>query len=431
MMGIEPITLFFLCFVVMMVIRMPLYLCLLTSSVLYLALTPELSMMTAMAKMMNAPNSFTLLAVPFFILAAQIMNTGGVSDRIFGFANKLVGHHRGGLAYVNVLDSLIFSGISGSALADVGGIGTLEIKAMRKQGYDDDFILGLTGASATVGPIIPPSIPFVIYAAMANVSVGALFVAGIVPGLLLCLVQCVYIYIASKKRNYPADKKSTFKEIMNSLVGALPALLFPVILLGGIWTGFFTPTEAALVSVVYGILVSFIFYKDLKVRDFPRILKESLLQLGPCIAVVVSASLFAWVLTYEKVDLVIVDFILSITTNKYVILLFINILLLLLGMFIEVIAAIMITLPILTPLMVVANIDPVHMGVILVLNMMIGLLTPPVGFSLYMLSTVSKRPFNEVVKMCFPWVLLLIGALLLVTYIEPITMWLPRLLGLA
>ena len=298
----EPITLFFISFVVLMVIRMPLYLCLLSSSVLYLALTPELSMMTAMAKMMNAPNSFTLLAVPFFILAAQIMNTGGVSDRIFGFANKLVGHHRGGLAYVNVLDSLIFSGISGSALADVGGIGALELRAMRKAGYDDDFTLGLTGASATVGPIIPPSIPFVIYAAMANVSVGGLFVAGVVPGLLLCLVQVVYIYIVSKKRNYPAERRSTFKEISHSFIGALPALLFPVILLGGIWTGWFTPTEASLVSVVYGILVSFAFYKDLKVKDLPRMLKETIHQLAPSIAVVVSASLFAWVLTYEKIN---------------------------------------------------------------------------------------------------------------------------------
>ncbi len=427
----QPIVWFFLAFLVLMVIRTPLYLCLLGSSLVYFTLNNNLSMITVMSKMMDAPNSFTLLAVPFFILAAQVMNNGGVTDKIFGFCLKLVGHVRGGLAYVNILASLIFSGISGSALADVGGLGVIEMKAMRDEKYDDDITIGITGASATVGPIIPPSIPFVIYASMAGVSVGALFLAGVGPGLLICLVLSIYVYFVVKKRNYPRHERATFKEIIRSFWGALPALLFPVILLGGIWGGFFTPTEAALVSVIYGLLVSSLIYKQLKLKEIPKLLWTSVKQVGPSIAVVVTASIFAWILTYEKVDQIVVRFILSITTNRILILLIMNVILLILGMFIEVVAAIMITLPIFAPLMAIAGINPIHMGVILTLNMMIGLMTPPVGFSLYMLSTVSGLPFNTVVKMVSKWWIPLFITLLLVTFVEPITMWLPRILGLA
>jgi tripartite ATP-independent transporter DctM subunit len=427
----QPIAWFFIAFVVLMVIRVPLYLCLLGASMLYFGINPDVSMMTALGKMMNAPNSFTLLAVPFFILAAQIMNTGGVTDRIFGFALKLLGHFRGGLAYVNVFASLIFSGISGSALADVGGLGVIEIKAMRDEGYDDDITIGVTGASSTVGPIIPPSIPFVVFASMSGVSVGALFMAGVGPGLLLCIALSVYIFFVVKRRNYPKHPRSSVREVASSFWGALPALMFPVILLGGIWGGTFTPTEAALISIVYGLLVSAFIYKEFKFKEIPNLLWTSVKQVGPSIAVVVTAAVFAWVLTYEKVDQIVVAQVLRFTQNKYVILLIINLFLLFLGMFVEVVAAIMITLPILTPLMAVAGISPIHMGVILTLNMMIGLLTPPVGFSLYMLSTVSGYPFNTIVRMMTKWYLPLGITLLLVTYVEPVTMFLPRLLGLA
>ncbi len=425
----EPIVLFFLVFVVLMVLRAPMYLCLLGSSLLYIFLTPQLSMLTAMNKMMNAPNSFTLLAVPFFILAGQVMNNGGVTDRIFGFARKMIGHWRGGLAYVNVLSSLIFSGISGSALADVGGLGMIEIKAMRDEQYDDDLTLGVTGASSTVGPIIPPSIPFVIYGAMANVSIGALFMAGLGPGVVLSLVLCIYICIIAHRRNYPRHEKAGLSEKWKAFVDALPALMFPAIMLGGIWTGWFTPTESAMFSVVYGLIVSCFVYRELDIRKLPSLAAATVRQVGPSIAVVVGASLFAWVMTYEQIDKVVVNGILSFTSNKYVILLLINMILIVMGMFIEVVAAIMIMLPILTPLMAVAGINPIHMGVILVLNMMIGLLTPPVGMSLYMLSSASGRSFGEVTKMVLPWLVPLFLALALVTYVEPITMFLPGLFG--
>lgn len=430
-MCMEPVAWFFLAFIFLLVIRTPLYLCLLGSSLVYFGLNSDLSIMTAMGKMMNAPNSFTLLAVPFFILAAQIMNTGGVTDRIFGFCKTLLGHHRGGLAYVNVFSSLIFSGISGSALADVGGLGVIEMKAMRDENYDDDITIGVTGASSTVGPIIPPSIPFVIYAAMSGVSVGGMFLAGVGPGLLISIVLCIYIYVIVKRRNYPRHAKSSLSEIARSFWGALPALLFPVIMLGGIWGGFFTPTEAALIAIVYGLLVSIFVYKDMKISSLPKLMLVSVRQVGPSIAVVVTAALFAWILTYEKVDKTVVEFILSFTHNRILILLIINLFLLVLGMFVEVVAAIMITLPILTPLMMIAGIHPIHMGIILTLNMMIGLLTPPVGFSLYMLSSSSGHPLNKIVRMVMPWWIPLFVSLILVTYVEPISMWLPRVLGFA
>lgn len=427
----SPFAWFLIAFVALMVLRAPMYMCLLGSACLYIILNPMLSMMSAMGKMMNAANSFTLLAIPFFILAAQVMNNGGVTNRIFGFCRKLMGHWRGGLMYVNVVSSLIFSGISGSALADVGGLGQIELKAMRDENYDDDLTLGVTGASATVGPIIPPSIPFVVYASMAGVSVGGMFMAGVGPGVLICAVLFVYIYFIAKKRNYPRHERCKFAELAKSFIEALPALMFPVVMLGGIWTGWFTPTEAAMFAVLYGLLVSCVVYRELPITKLPNLLWESMKQVGPSIAVVVGASLFAWVLTFEKVDKWALQAILSITTNKYLILLLLNVVFLVLGMFIEVVAAILIMLPIITPLCTMCGISMIQMGVVLVLNMMIGLLTPPVGMSLYMLSTTSGYSLNKTFKMVSPWLIPLLISLMLVTYIEPITLFLPRLLGMA
>ncbi len=420
---------FFLTFVVMVVIKLPMYLCLLGSSMLYIFLNPQLTMMAALEKMMNAANSFTLLAVPFFIFAGQVMNTGGVSRRIFAFANVLVGHLRGGLAYVNVLASLIFSGITGSALADVGGLGMIEMKAMKDENYDDDIILGVTGASSTVGPIIPPSIPFVVFGAMANVSIGGLFFAGIIPGVVISLVLCGFIFIVARKRNYPKKPMANASQLWYAFKEAFWALCFPLIIIGGIWTGWFTPTEAAFVSILYGLIISMLIYKEIKWTDISHMAIDTIRLVGPAITVVVGASLFAWVLTYEKVDQMVLYAIFSITNNKYVILLLINLLLLFLGMFIEVVAAIMITLPILMPIIEVIGMHPIHLGVIIVLNMMIGLLTPPVGMSLYMMSSISGISFGRVTKMVLPWLVPLLISLLIVTYCEPVVMWLPTVLG--
>lgn len=421
---------FFLSLLVMMALGFPIYLCLIGSSMIYIFLNPNLTMLTALEKMMNATNSFALLAVPFFIFAGNIMNTGSISERIFDFAQKLVGRFKGGLGYVNIVASTIFSGASGSALADIGGLGTIEIKAMRERKFDDRFTIGVTGASSVVGPIIPPSIPFVLYGSMANVSIGGLFFGGIVPGLMISGILMIFVYILAKKYNLPAEPAPTLGQMFTSFRRAFWALCFPLIIIGGIWTGYFTPTEAAFVSILYGFLISVVFYRDLKLKEVPRMVVETVRTTVPATAVVIGAALFGWILSYEKVDRFVIDFIFSITDNKYLILLLVNLLLFVLGMFVDVVAAILITLPILLPLTSAVGVDPIHLGVILVLNLMIGLLTPPVGMSLYMLSSVAKIPFGQVVRIMLPWLVPLIIALMIVTYVPQVVLFLPNLLGI-
>ena len=420
---------FFGSFLLLMILRVPLFLCLIGSSVLYFALHPYLNMMTAMARMVNAPNSFTLLAIPFFLFSAQVMNHAGVSARIFNFANVLVGHFPGGLAYVNVLASKLFAAGSGSALADVGSLGLIQVKAMREKKFEDDITIGVSAASATISPITPPSIPFVIYGAMANVSIGALFMAGIVPSFLIGIALCVKIFFIARKRNYQPSKRATAKEVWSSFLQAFWALMFPVIIIGGIWLGIFTPTEAAFVSAVYGIIVSIFIYREFHIKEAPRLILETIKLIGPAIAAVVGAALFSWIMTYEQVDRFLITAIFNITENRFLVLLIINICFLFIGMFLEVISAIMIMLPILIAISQTLGIDQVHLGVIVVLNLMIGLMTPPIGFSVFMLSSIAKVPYGQTLKYCLPWIVPLLVVLLLVTYFEPVTLFLPRLLG--
>ena len=423
------LTVFFLVLAVMMLTGFPIYLSLAGASLSYVMLHPELSMLIAVQKMLNAPNSFTLLAVPFFIFAGQVMNYGGVTDRIFGFANALVGHYKGGLGYVNVFASVLFAGMSGSAIADAGGLGLIEIKAMRDAGYDDDFTIGVTAASSIIGPIIPPSIPFVVYGAVAGVSIGGLFIGGIIPGLLMAGALGVMVYLTAKKRNYSVLPKLSFAERWVAFKRAFLSILTPVIIIGGIWGGFFTPTEAAFVSIVYALLVTVFIYKEQKLSALPGLALDTLRTVGPAIMIVASANIFGWIMNYEKVDVYLMNVLFNFTTNKYVILLLINILLLIMGMFLEVVAAIMIMLPLATPIIEQLGIHPIHFGVIMVLNLMIGLLTPPVGFVLYILASVAKVPVNQVIRICIPWGAPLLAVLILITYIPDLVMFLPRLLG--
>ncbi len=423
------LTLFFAVLAVMMILGFPIYLSLIGASLTYVIAHPDLSMIIAIQKMVNAPNSFTLLAVPFFIFAGQVMNYGGVTDRIFGFANSLIGHYKGGLGYVNVFASVLFAGMSGSAIADAGGLGLIEIKAMRDAGYDDDFSIGVTASSSLIGPIIPPSIPFVVYGAVAGVSIGGLFIGGVVPGLLMAGALCVMVYFTAKKRNYPTLPKQSLAERWTAFKRAFLSILTPVIIIGGIWLGFVTPTEAAFVSIVYALFVTIFIYKEQKISALPALATETLRTVGPAIMIVAAANIFGWIMNYEKVDVYLMNLLFSYTTNKYVILLLINILLLIMGMFLEIIAAVMIMLPLTAPIIQTLGIHPIHFGVILVLNLMIGLLTPPVGFVLYILASVTKVPVNQVIRICIPWTLPLLAVLLLITYVPDLVMFLPRLLG--
>lgn len=413
----------------MLLVGFPIYACLAGASFLYVLLDRNLSFMIAVQRMVTAPNSFTLLAVPFFILAGQIMNNGGVTTRIFRFAKTQVGHFHGGLGYVNVVSSIIFAGMSGSALADAGGLGMVEIEAMRKENYDEDFSIGVTAASSIIGPIIPPSIPFVIYGAAAGVSIGGLFIGGILPGLLMALTLFVMVYITAKKRRYPLTKRASFKEGFRAFTSSFLALCTPIVIIGGIWGGFVTPTEAAFISIIYAFIVTIVVYKELTFSSIPGLMIETIKIVAPAIMIVASANLFGWIMNYAKVDRYLIDILFSISENKYVILLIINILLLILGMFLEVVSAIMLLLPILAPAVAFLGVHPVHFGIILIINLMIGLLTPPVGFVLYVLSSAAKAPVYKVFRYIAPWIIPLLIALVLITFIPGITMWLPKLVG--
>ena len=423
------LSLFFIVLAVMMLAGVPIYLSLIGASLSYVIMHPELSMIIAIQKMINAPNSFTLLAVPFFIFAGQVMNYGGVTDRIFGFANALIGHYRGGLGYVNVFASVLFAGMSGSAIADAGGLGLIEIKAMRDAGYDDDFSIGVTASSSLIGPIIPPSIPFVVYGAVAGVSIGGLFIGGLIPGLMMALSLCVMVYFTAKKRNYQPLPKASARERWVAFKRAFLSILTPAIIIGGIWFGLFTPTEAAFVSIVYALVVTIFIYKEQKLSALPGLALETLWTVGPAIMIVAAANIFGWIMNYEKVDVYLMNVLFSYTKNKYVILFLINVLLLIMGMFLEVVAAVMIMLPLTAPIIQQLDIHPIHFGVIMVLNLMIGLLTPPVGFVLYILASVAKVPVGQVIRICIPWTIPLLIVLLLITYIPGLVMWLPRVLG--
>jgi tripartite ATP-independent transporter DctM subunit len=426
---------FFVCLIVLLFLGLPIFLSLFAASWVYILTNPNISVMVAAQKMISAPDSFTLLAVPFFLFAGQLMNSGGVTKRIFGFAESLVGHFRGGLGYVNVLASMLFAGMSGSASADAGGLGTVEIKAMRDAGYDDFFTIGVTASSSLIGPIIPPSVPFVIFGAIANVSVGGLFIGGIIPGIIMASCLFVMIFFVARKRGYPSAKMPPLgiflKNVLVSFKSAFFALLTPFIIIGGIWLGFFTPTEAALASIVYALVVTIYVYRDQKWRNIPPIIVDVIRIVPRAILIVGAANLFGWIMNYEKVDEVLMKLLFSLTTNKYVILIIINLILFVMGMFLEVISALMLFLPILAPIVAVLGIHPIHLGVIMVLNLMIGLLTPPVGFVLYMLSIVSKVPVQQVIRYVIPWIIPLVVSLFLITFIPDLVMFLPRLLGFA
>lgn len=421
---------FFIIFFAMLLIGVPIYLSMLVPSILYIAAN-NMSLMMIAQKCMNGLNSYTLIAIPFFIMAASVMNHGSVTKRIFNFCRALVGHHRGGLGYVNVLASVIFSGMSGSAVADVGGLGQVEIKAMRDAGYDDGFTIGVTAASGTIGPIIPPSIPFVVYATYSGASTGALFMAGILPGVFMALVLCVMCYIIAKRQNSPADPKCSARETWHRFKDSFLALLMPIIIIGGIWTGIATPTEAALLATVYALVVCGCVFRELKLKDIFEIIWDSIYNTMPIMLVIAGATIFSFIVSYERLDTILLNFFVSLTSNKYVILLCIDLMVLILGMFFDCTVIVMLLTPLLIPLAATFGLSMTHIGVIVVLNAMIGLLTPPVGYSLYVLNSVTGHPVMRIAKWCTPWMIPLIFTLLVITLVPQISMWLPTLLGVA
>ena len=377
----------------------------------------------------NALDSAPLLAVPMFIFAAALFNESGVTGHLFSLVRLIVGRIRGGLGHVTVLTNLIFSGISGAALADIGALGGTQIKLMREQGYKDEFAAGITMAAATIGPIFPPSIPLIIFASAAEVSAVKLLLAGVIPALIIAAILMIQIAIMARAQNLPKDTiEFGWGKLVRTGLVAFPALMAPVILIGGLVSGIFGPTEVAGVCVVYAIFLGTLVYRELTVEKVIRAARETVHSTAGVLFIVGSAALFAWVFTIDRVPTMASEFLLGLSTNPLVLLLIVNCLLLVVGMILESIAAILILAPILTPALMKAGVDPVHLGLIVVLNLMIGLLTPPVGMSLYMVSIVGKMPLQRVIAGAMPFLIPLVIALLVVTFWPGAATWLPNLI---
>ena len=417
-------------FVIFMLLGAPTYLALLIGSLSWFLFHPEISSMMIMQKMFGSLDSFVLLAVPMFMISGSLMNTGSITDRIFNFARALVGHHKGGLGHVNVIASFIMSGMSGSALADVGGLGQIEIRAMREEGYDDDVTLGITAASATMGPIVPPSIPMVIYGATAGVSIGALFLGGFLPGIVMLIVLCGSIAIIANKRGYPTHPRATWRARWIAFKKAFLSLMMPVIVMGGMWTGWFTPTEASLISILYVILVVALVYHELSFKKVMDVLVDTARNFVPALACVSASALFGWILQFERLDKKLLIFFTETVNNEIVLILCLNLLLLFFGMILDATPVIMLMGPLLMPLAESIGMHPVHLGVMIVLNLMIGLMTPPIGQSLFVMGATMHLPFEYVVKNTYKWLLPLAIALLIVSFCPPVVTFLPELFGM-
>jgi len=459
-------------FLVLMLIGVPVAIAMAVASVLYLVFYNVAPDIIAAQRMIAGVESFPLLAVPFFILAGNLMNSAGVTGRIYSFAVALVGWMKGGLAQVNIIGSVIFSGMSGTALADAAGIGTIEIKAMKEHGYPVEVAVGVTAASATLGPIFPPSLPFVIYGMMANVSIGALFMAGIVPGVVMTVLMMLTVAIFAYRHGWGSDTPFEIKRLLaasveilivlavplaiyllmlaglslNIAVGialvvliavdwyfdfsAVMALMTPVILIGGMTMGWFTPTEAAVAAVLWSLFLGLVRYRTMTLSSLARATFDTIETTAAVLFIVTAASVFAWLLTVSQAAQMLSGAILTITDNKWVFLILVNLLMLFVGCFLDTIAAITILVPILLPLVVQFDIDPVHFGLIMTLNLMIGLLHPPLGMVLFVLSRVAKLSVERTTMAILPWLVPLFIALILITFVPAITLWLPTEVGL-
>ncbi len=459
-------------FLVMMLVGVPVAISMAVASVLYIVLYGIAPDIIVAQRMIAGVESFPLLAVPFFILAGNLMNSAGVTGRIYSFAVALVGWMKGGLAQVNIIGSVIFSGMSGTALADAAGIGTIEIKAMKDHGYPVEAAVGVTAASATLGPIFPPSLPFVIYGMMANVSIGALFMAGILPGIVMTLLMMITVAAFAYYKRWGSDAPFDVRQLlsagleiivvlmvpvaiylmmraglsMNAAAGiallallaldwyfgfsAVMALMTPVILIGGMTMGWFTPTEAAVAAVLWSLFLGLVRYRTMTFSTLAKASFDTIETTASVLFIVTAASVFAWLLTVSQAAQLLSDAILSITDNKWVFLILVNLLMLFVGCFLDTIAAITILVPILLPIVAKFGIDPVQFGLIMTLNLMIGLLHPPLGMVLFVLSRVAKLSVERTTMAILPWLVPLFLALILITFIPAVSLWLPQQLGL-
>ena len=372
----------------------------------------------------------TIVAVPLFVFAANLMNSSTVTDYIFGFCDGLVGRFRGGMAHVNVLCSLVFSGMTGSAIADATGIGTMEIEVMKKQGYDDPFSCAITAASATIGPIFPPSIPMVVYAMLTGASVGALFMGGMVPGILLALFLCVYIVFIARKRNYPRSEPIALKAYLKFLLKAIWALLTPVILLGCIYSGITTPTEAGAIAGLYTVLVSAIIYKTMGWKELKKVLFDTVKGTGGVTIMIGAASAISFIFAKEGLGVTIGNWLLTLCHSQWSFLILTNVVVLILGMFIDTSVIQLVMIPILWPVAQQLGINVVHFGLVFTFNTMLGLSTPPFGMLLFITSSTSGTPLKNVIKEIMPMIVVMLLELILITFVPNVVLFLPKMFGM-
>ena len=457
-------------FLVLMSGGIPVAIAMAGSALIYIWVTGNLPAFVVIHRMVSGIDSFPLLAVPFFILAGNLMNNAGITNRIYNYALALVGWLKGGLGHVNVVGSVIFAGMSGTAIADAAGLGTIEIKAMTDHGYSKEFAVGVTAASATLGPIIPPSLPFVIYGMMANVSVGALFLAGILPGVLMALLMMLTVAYFAHKNGWGADIKFEWPRVSKALAetavvivwpvavwllvvkAGLPAqltvavalavlfaadkffsfqavlpIMTPVLLIGGMVTGIFTPTEGAIAACLWAMVLGFAWYRTLNWKMFVKVCLDTVETTATVLFIVAAASIFGWMLTATGVTAAISQWVLGFTREAWVFLLLANLLMLFVGCFLEPTAAITILVPILMPIVQQLGIDPIHFGLVMVLNLMIGLLHPPMGMVLFVLARVAKLSVERTTIAILPWLVPLLGSLVIITYFPQLVLWLPKM----
>jgi C4-dicarboxylate transporter DctM subunit len=414
---------------ILIIINIPIGISIGLASVIGLSLFTKIPLMIVVQRMFTAVDNFTMMAIPFFILAGELMSRGGIAKRLVRFASAVIGTARGGLAQVTVLSCMFFAAMSGSGPATTSAIGGALIPEMTKRNYNKDFATAITCAAGALGPIIPPSILFVTYGVVANVSIGSLFLSGVVPGILIGLALMIVVYFYSAKFNYKGESTFSLKEVWNSFKESILALMMPLIILGGIYGGIFTPTEAAIVATSYSLIVGLFIYKEIKFSDLPAIFLKTGISASTIMFIVGTAFAFSWLLTSQDIPTQIANFIIGITENKYVLLLLVNILLLICGCFIDLNATIIVLTPILLPALVRLGVDPLHFGVVMVVNMSLGLLTPPLGLNLYVGAGLSEISIEQISKSVFPFLLVSILVLFLITYIPSLCTFLPSLMS--
>jgi tripartite ATP-independent transporter DctM subunit len=418
---------FLAAFIVLLCVSAPITVALGGCSMVYALIGGTVPITTLIQTTFGGLTSFPLLAIPLFVLAGNLMNEGGLTPDLVNFTRNLVGHIRGGLGHATILACAIFAAISGAAVATAVAIGVVMLPAMKKAGYDEDVAAALTCTASCLGPIIPPSIPFIIYGVSANVSIAALFLGGVLPGLVLAGALMVYMYIVATRNDYPRDPKKSRREILVAAFRALPALFMPVLIMGGILSGMFTPTEAAGVTVVYAAIMGAFYYRRLNIKNLPKVLLTSGLESGMVMLLIAMSEPFAWFVAADQIPQLIIEWISHVTTSPYLILLLVNIFLILLGIPMETAPALVIVTPVLVPIAASVGIDPVHMGIVVCLNLVLGLITPPVGAVLFAVCGMTNMSLDRLGRAIWPPFLVSLGVLVIVTYLPWLSTYLPRL----